>query len=897
LPKFWSVFMRLERWVLGGLILLLISSGQLAYLITEWRWFSSLGYSSVFWTIFAARSALFLLATMAFGAVTLANLRLVGERPRHLAWIAVLISVLFGLVAQTGWERVLLALNTQPFGATDPLFGNDVGFFVFTLPLLWSLWYAIFAAVMVNLALAAGAYLYLHADRLIFGPEGGDYLEIARSIPKRAIGHIGALLGVMALLFSARYLLDRYELLFTGGGVVYGAGYADVYARLPFLYVFAAVAAISALLLFAFAAGRRSPKIPLAIAVLVVGAGAAGTIYPVVIQQYSVAPNELTLERPFIAHNINYTRLAYGLDDVVVKDFPVDNNLTGADVRRNAETVDNIRIWDWRPLLTTYKQLQEIRLYYEFLDVDVDRYEIDGKKRQVMLSTREISTDRLPEQAKTWQNLHLFYTHGYGIAMSPVNTATTEGLPEFFIKNLPPESQVGDIIRPEIYYGEGRMDYVIVNTRVLEFDYPMGDQNVYTTYAGTGGVVLDPVMKLLMAYRHMSPKILLSKELTGESRIMIHRDILERARTVAPFFAYDRDPYTVLVDGRLFWIIDAYTISDRYPYSEPTGRFNYIRNPVKVVIDAYNGTVNYYVIEDDPLVRAYEAIFPDLFQPIGSMPEGLLAHLRYPVDLFSVQAGIYQNYHMTDPQIFYNKEDTWETPMEIYQGGQQPVEPYYVIMKIPESEVGEEFMLIRPFTPRTRNNMIAWMSAKCDQPNYGQILVYRFPKDQLVYGPMQIEARIDQSTEISEQLTLWDQMGSTVIRGNLLVIPIDSSLLYVEPIYLRADVGELPELRRVVVAYGDRLVMEETLEIALSKIFDLAPAAPRAGPGMEAGALTAEELIEEAGSLYRSAQAELRAGNWSGYGQEIDRLGEVLRALEERAGAEPPLGGSPPPGA
>ena len=875
--------MRFERGVFLALILFLVFSGQIAYILTEWRWFATLDYSSVYETMITTRIALFLVATIAFGAVSLANLRLIGNRPRHLSWAVVLISIFFGLVAQQGWERVLLALNAQPFGVADPLFGMDVGFFVFTLPFLWSLWYAIFFAVMVNLAINAGAYLYLHADRLIFDPAERDYAEIARSIPERAFGHIGALLGILALLFSLRYLLDRYEILYSSGGVVFGAGYADVYARLPFLYVFAAVALFAAVLLFLFAAGKRSSKIPLAIAVLVVGAGAAGTIYPLVIQQYSVSPNELSLERPFIAHNINYTLMAYGLDNIEVRDFPVDYNLTGADIRRNAETVDNIRIWDWRPLLTTYKQLQEIRLYYEFMDVDVDRYEMDGKKRQVMLSAREISTDRLPEQAKTWQNLHLFYTHGYGIAMSPVNTATAEGLPEFFIKNLPPESALGDITRPEIYYGEGRKDYVIVNTNVLEFDYPMGDQNVYTTYAGTGGVVLDPLMKLLITYRYASPKIFLSNELTRDSRIMIHRNILDRSRTVAPFLAYDRDPYIVLEGGRLFWIIDAYTISDRYPYSEPTGRLNYIRNSVKVAVDAYNGTVHYYVVEDDPIVKAYEAIFPDLFQPIGSMPEGLLAHMRYPVDLFSVQAGIYQNYHMTDPQIFYNKEDAWETPMEIYQGRRQPVEPYYVIMKIPESEFGEEFMLIQPFTPRSRNNMIAWMSAICDQPNYGEILVYRFPKDQLVFGPMQIEARIDQSTEISEQLTLWDQMGSTVIRGNLLVIPIDNSLLYVEPLYLRADIGELPELRRVIVSYGNRLVMEETLEAALGRIFDLAPEVQRTATEIERDELSSEELIVRAGSHYRAAQEELRAGNWAEYGEEIERLGEVIRALEERS--------------
>ncbi len=877
--------MRIERWALAAPILLLVFLGQIAYLLTEWRWFQSLDYSSVYGTMISARIALFLGSALAFGAVSLANLRLIGERPRYLTWIVVLISVFFGLVAQFGWERVLLALNAQSFGVNDPLFGMDVGFFVFTLPLLWSLWFALFVAIIINLAITVGAYLFLQAGRFIFNPEERDYAEIAKSLPERSLAHISALLGILVLLISFRYLLDRYDLLYSSGGVVYGAGYADVYARLPFLCIYAVVALISALLLFAFAAGKRSSKIPLAILVLVVGAGAVGTIYPAVIQQYSVSPNELTMERSFISHNINYTLQAYGLDDVDLRDFPVDYDLTGADIRRNVDTVENIRIWDWRPLLTTYKQLQEIRLYYEFLDVDIDRYDIDGNKRQVMLSAREISTDRLPDQAKTWQNLHLFYTHGYGIAMSPVNTATSEGLPEFFIKNLPPESDLCEIERPEIYYGEGSKDYVIVNTNVLEFDYAMGDQNVYTTYAGTGGLRLDPAMKLLMAYRLEAPKILLSNELTDDSRIMIHRNIVERVRTIAPFLDYDRDPYIVLEDGRLFWIIDAYTISDRYPYSEPSGRFNYIKNSVKVVVDAHNGTVSFYVVEDEAIINAYQAIFPDLFLNIDSMPEGLKAHMRYPSDLFRVQAGIYQNYHMSDPQIFYNKEDAWEMPVELYQGGRQSVEPYYVIMKIPEGETGEEFMLIQPFTPLSRNNMIAWMSAKCDQLNYGDLLVFRFPKDQLVFGPMQIEARIDQSTEISEQLTLWDQMGSTVIRGNLLVIPIDNSLLYVEPLYLRADIGELPELMRVIVAYGNRLVMEETLEVALGRIFDLAPEAPRTVADLDGDGLSAEELVVRAGSHYRAAQEELRAGNWAAYGEEIERLGEVIRALEERSRA------------
>jgi uncharacterized membrane protein (UPF0182 family) len=873
--------MRFERGLVAALILLLIFSGQIAYILTEWRWFSTLGYSSVYETMITARIFLFLGSALAFLAVSLANLRLVGERPRYLSWILVLISVFFGLAAQFGWERVLLALNATTFGVSDPLFGMDVGFFVFTMPLLWGLWYAIFLAVLINLAFTAAAYLFLQADRLIFGPEERDYAEIARSIPGRALAHLSALLGILALLFSFRYLLDRYELLRSATGVVYGAGYADVQARLPFLYIYAGAALLVALLLFASAAGKRSHRLVSVIGVIVVATAVLGVVYPAVVQQYSVAPNEIVMESPFIASNINYTLLAYGLDQVDERSFPVDYNLTGEDLLANSGTVDNIRLWDWRPLLSTYKQLQEIRLYYEFFDVDVDRYAIDGEKRQVMLSARELSSEELPEQAKTWQNIHLFYTHGYGICMSPANVVTPEGLPEFYVKNLPPDSVLGEMLRPEIYYGEGRKDYVVVKTGLPEFDYPLGDENVYAAYNGTGGVELDPLMRLLMTYRLASLKILLSDDVTAESRVMIYRNVVERANALAPFLAYDQDPYIVFADGRLYWIVDAYTLSDRFPYSEPSGGFNYIRNSVKVVIDAYNGTVRYYVIEEEPIVLAYQAIFPDLFQPIDSMPEELQSHLRYPVDLFKVQAGIYRNYHMNDPQVFYNREDAWDIPTEVYQGSRETVEPYYVIMKTPGSEKGEEFMLIQPFTPRSKNNMIAWMCAKSDQPDYGGLVVFKFPKDELIYGPMQVEARIDQDTEISEQLTLWSQKGSSVIRGNLLVIPIEKSLLYVEPLYLRAENSELPELKRVIVAYGSHVAMEETLEEALAMVFEFAPeAAPEAaGRGDD---LSTAELIGEAGTLYRSAQEELRAGNWSGYGEYIDRLGEVIRALEER---------------
>ena len=879
--------MRLERGLAAALLLLLVFSGQIAYILTEWRWFSALGFSSVFETMIAARIFLFLVSALAFLAVSLANLKLVGDRPRYLFVVVLLISALFGLVAQLGWERVLLALNATTFGVDDPLFGRDVGFYVFTLPLLWALWYAIFAAVLINLAIAAGAYLFLQADRYIFGPEERGYAEIARSIPQRALAHLSALLGIIALLFSVRYLLDRYQLLYSASGVVYGAGYADVHARLPFLSVYAGVALLVALLLFAFAAGRRPRRLIPIVGAIALAAAVLGVAYPAVVQQYSVAPNEIVMESPFIASNVNSTLRAYGLDRVDERPFSLDYNLTAKDLLANSGTVDNIRLWDWRPLLSTYKQLQEIRLYYEFFDVDVDRYEVDGRKRQVMLSARELSSEKLPDEAKTWQNLHLFYTHGYGICMSPANAVTPEGLPEFYVKNLPPESVLGEMARPEIYYGEGRKDYVIVKTGLSEFDYPRGDENVYSAYSGTGGIELDPLMRPLMAYRLGSLKILLSDDVTAKSRVMIYRNVIDRARALAPFLSYDQDPYIVFADGRLCWIVDAYTLTDRYPYSEPSGGFNYIRNSVKVVIDAYNGTVRYYVAEEEPMIRAYQAIFPDLFLPLDSMPQELRAHLRYPVDLFRVQAGIYGSYHMRDPQVFYNREDAWEIPTEVYEGDRKTVEPYYVIMKAPGGERGEEFMLILLFTPRSKNNMIAWMCANSDEPDYGDIIVFKFPKDQLIYGPMQVEARIDQDTEISEQLTLWSQKGSSVIRGNLLVIPIENSLLYVEPLFLRAEKSELPELKRVIVAYDGRVAMEETLEDALAKIFELeTAAAPRGAVAGGREDLSTAELIGEAGSLYRSAQEELRAGNWSGYGEDIDRLGEVIRNLEERTAAE-----------
>jgi len=873
--------MKLKYGVVAALAFLVIFSGQIAYLLTELRWFQSIGYSSVFTTMVFTRLGIFLGAAILFFLASSINLHWVKERPPYILWIVALISVLFGLVAQFGWETLLLALNSQSFEFQDPLFQKDIGFYVFTLPFLWFLWNALFATVLINLIITAAAYLFVRVDFALFKEESLEYTEIAKMIPGRARSHMAVLSGILAILFSLRFLLDRYDLLYSETGVVYGAGYTDVNAHLPFLYIYAGVALLIAIGLFTFASRREFSRALFLLSMLAVVTLVLGSTYPILIQQYKVAPNEIAMEEPFIAYNIDYTLKAYGLDGIDESLFLLDYNLTGQDIEANRATVDNIRLWDWRPLLKTYKQLQEIRLYYEFFDVDVDRYPVDGKKRQVMLSARELSQDQLPEQAQTWINMHLVYTHGYGICVSPTNEVAPGGLPEFYVKNIPPESVIGKIERPEIYYGEGRKDYLVVKTDQEEFDYPLGDENVRTTYVGDAGIGLDLFTKALMAYRLGSFKLFLSDDIMDQSRIMIHRNILDRVENIAPFLVYDNDPYVVLADGRIYWIIDAYTLTGRYPYSERLGGFNYIRNPVKVVIDAYDGSLSYYVIEEEPILEAYKAIFPDLFLPLESMPSELQDHIRYPVDLFNVQVQIYKDYHMKDPQVFYNREDAWDLPSEVYQGKRQLMEPYYVIMRMPGG-ASEEFILIQPFTPRSKNNMIAWMCAKSDQPDYGDLIVFKFPKDQLIFGPMQVEARVDQNTEISEQLTLWSQKGSSVIRGNLLVIPINNSLLYVEPLYLQAENSEFPELKRVIVAYSGDVVMEESLEEALAMIFDLVP---EDETRRERGELSTEELIGQALIHYENAENWLREGNWSGYGEEIDSLGEVLEALEARSGA------------
>ena len=611
-----------------------------------------------------------------------------------------------------------------------------------------------------------------------------------------------------------------------------------------------------------------------------------GSIYPAIMQRFQVEPNELAREKFYIRSNIQFTRLAFGIDRIEVRDIPIELAPSEDDIRQNSATINNIRLWDYRPIKDTYNQIQSIRLYYNFVDIDVDRYQIDGSYRQVLLGARELTPEKLAAQAQTWVNRRLQFTHGYGVTMSPTNEVTEQGLPNLLIKDVPPIGTM-EITRPEIYFGEKTDDYVIVNTRIAEFDYPKGDTNVFTHYEADSGIRLDSFLrKLAFTWELGDINILISDELLEDSQLLYRRNIQERVNHVAPFLKLDSDPYIVIDNGQLYWVQDAYTVSDLYPYSQPnTSGINYVRNSVKVVVNAYDGSIMFYLIDpEDAIVNTYASIFPALFRPIDEMPETLREHLRYPLDLFQVQASVYQTYHMTDPRVFYNKEDLWAIPVETYADAERSMEPYYVIMRLPGEEQ-EEFVLMLPFTPTQKDNMITWLAARSDGDKYGKLIAYNFPKDKLIYGPRQIEARIDQDPTISSQLTLWGQKGSQVIRGNLLVIPIEQSILYVEPVYLKAERGQLPELIRVVVASGDLIAMEETLAESLNTIYAglSEEELPVTTPTTPIRSDKLAELAKLAQEHYDKAQEYLKEGDWAGWGEELGKMSEVLRQLVELA--------------
>jgi uncharacterized membrane protein (UPF0182 family) len=925
---------RLRRVVLILVIALLLLYPAVARWYTEWLWFHEVGYPAVFWVPIASAAAVGLAAGAAVFLILALNLRpLLHLRPlprvidlrsassrvyRRVARLrapvllylgAGAVAALAGQAASGSWLTFQAWLHRATFGIADPVFHRDVGFYMFVLPVYTAVYDWMFLWLfMALLIVAAGYYLDL-APLMMRG---------VWAIPRGVRVHLVALAALLLFTRAFGFWLDAFGLLYSPRGALFGAGYTDLHATLPALRLLTVLAALAGALMLS-SIWLRTLRLAVVSLITMIVVWIAGTIiYPSIVQQFEVAPNELNKEAPYIRNGIEGTLRAYNLDQVQEQPFPATESLTPEGVRANQVVLDNVRLWDYRPLLRTYAQLQSLRLYYTFTSVGIDRYQIGGHEQQVMLSARELDVSRLSAEAQTWVNNHLVFTHGYGLVMTPVNRISGEGLPEFFIKDIPPQSTVGlAVTRPELYYGLLANQYVVVGTRTKELDYPQGDQNVYTSYAGLGGVQLTaPLAKLAFAARFAAPQLLLSTDVTADSRIMFHREVSERIAHVAPFLTFDHDPYLVLVDGRLYWIIDAYAASSAYPYSHPSGGINYIRNSVKAVVDAYNGSVSLYVIDPtDPLLQVYARIFPGLFQPMAALPSALVSHLRYPLDLFAIQAQIYSTFHMKDPRVFYNREDLWAFPNELFAGAPQPLEPYYVNLRLDPAQ-GEEFALILPLTPAGKDNMVAWMAGRSDVPHYGRLLVYRFPKDRTIFGPMQIEARINQDPVISSQLTLWNQQGSQVIRGNLLVVPVADALLYIEPLYLQAAGSALPELKRVIVAYGTRIAMEPTLEGALAQIFVGLPAAspapgvappagqpaPQAGtpPGAAPGAARGgsapggangasreriTQLAAEASAHYERAQAALRAGDFAAYGREIDALGRALAELKRVTGA------------
>ncbi len=777
--------------------------------------------------------------------------------------IAIVLSVLFGFIASQHWATVMQYFHPTLFNTTDPLFNRDVSFYIFALPI----------GELISF-LSTGLSLYGFVSVLLTYLLSGNSLSQGRFSgfsPQQQRHLYGVSAGLMSAI-ALSYWLKCYQLLYSTNGVIYGAGYTDVRAKLPAYIILSLSALAIALYLLwhsVFWQPRSKHRRWAVIALwLFSGLSIAGVALPEAVQYLIVQPNELARERPYIQRTIALTRQAFGLEVIDTQTFNPQGQLTEADLQANDLTVRNIRLWDQRPLLATNRQLQQIRLYYRFSDANIDRYTLptkvatrrpddpnqpspsvqsEAERRQVFIAARELDADAVPQQAQTWINRHLIYTHGYGFTVSPVNTVGAGGLPEYFVKDIG-DTNGGALVtsneairsgipigRPRIYYGEITDDYVMTGTRQRELDYPSGSDNVYNSYDGQGGLSIGSWWRRGLFSVYLKDwRISLTQEFQPETKVLFRRNINQRIRAIAPFLHYDSDPYLVAADANsgdnkgqfpanqnyLYWMVDAYTTSNHYPYSDPAnGDVNYIRNSVKVVIDAYNGTTNFYVADpSDPIIKTWSKIFPTLLKPLTAMPEALRAHIRYPTDFFNIQSERLMTYHMTDPQVFYNREDQWQIPNEVYGAESRPVEPYYLITSLPTVPF-EEFILLLPYTPRERTNLIAWLAARSDGENYGRLLLYTFPKERLIYGTEQIEARINQDPVISQQISLWNRQGSRAIQGNLLIVPIEQSLLYVEPIYLEATQNSLPTLVRVVVAYENRIVMAQTLEQALQAVF------------------------------------------------------------------------------
>jgi uncharacterized membrane protein (UPF0182 family) len=883
------------RWAGAVAIATLVASfllvGPTIAWVTDRWWFESVGQAGVFDRLFLLRLAPPVAAGLAVAAgVGVAgelagrpDRRTIGRTPRwRVALPALVAGAVAALVTAVRWADVALAVYGESFGWTDPVHGYDASFYVFVLPVVdlarslgWIAWFGAAVASVIGW-LGAGAV------QLDVANTGGRLELRGWRFAPGARRHAAALVATGGALVAAGAWLGRYSVLSDPSGIFGGPGETDVAVGLPLAAVVAVGAAAGGLVgAWAVASGRPARLLP---AALLVGAPVAlRAVVPPLHEQYRVLPNELALESPHIQHHIDATRFAFDVADVEEHDLTGSGSLDREALARHEVTLANVRLWDHRPLLDTFSQVQEIRTYYDFSAVDNDRYMVDGALRQVMLSPRELVPESLPELARTWVNEAMTYTHGYGVALGPVNEVTPEGLPTLWVKDLPPVVTYPDALRldrPEIYFGEAISKPVFVGTGAREFDYPTGDDAAYTSYEGRGGVPLGGALaRAVWSLRLGASQVMFSADLRPDSRVLLVRNVRDIVGELAPFVRWDRDPYPVIVDGRIVWMLDGYTTAPRFPYATRVGPYSYMRASVKATVDAYDGDVHLYAFDDvDPVLAAWRAAVPGLFEPRSAFPEALVAHLQVPSAWFDLQSRVFATYHMTDPQMFYNREDEWQVPVV----GAEEMQPYYTVMRLPGEE-RPEFLVMLPFVPKTKENLTAWMVARTDGDAYGTLRVYRFPKDRVVYGPGQIFTRFNQDTSVSEKLSLWNQRGSSTSLGTMLVIPLDDALLYVQPLYLQAETSRIPELKRVLVAYESRVVMAGSLDEALDSLFPAAepvadaPIAP--APGTEAGlpVVMTGDVAARALAELEAARAAAAAGDWTGYGAALDRLEDTLR--------------------
>ena len=940
---------RLIGIVVAAFILAIVLFAVYLVAYTDWLWFGEVGLRVVFWREIWSRLIVGVAAGAIFFAIFWGNVEIARRlSPRHRAFegidvveyvnertvqalraggliLSAVIAIIVGAGASADWLLFQRALNGVSFGVRDPIFHHDIGFYVFTLPAWEAVYGLVLGALIASLVVAV----------IIHGALGGLVLTQQRPTPateqpepprgpfgrgpfvrgpgqpsvgfvvrprSQSVAHLSVLLGVILALAGSGYIFKAWDLLYYGSGYVAGAGYTDIHAGLPGMRVMMVLGWALGALLVANGFWRRRWRWPLyGLGGWIVALIVIRVVFPAVMQSLVVSPNQQSKESPYIAYNIAATRAAYSLDNISQNQYPLTGDLTTAKLTANSGTVGNIRLWDQSTLLNSYTQLQQLRPYYQFTTVSIDRYDVNGVYRETMLAPRELNVANLPSQ--TWQNQHVIYTHGFGAVVSAVNQVGSDGSPDFLVQDMPPVSSAPDltITQPRIYYGLLGTDYTLVDTKTPEFDYPGGSSY---HYAGSGGIPMDSFLnRLAFSLRFGTIRFFTDTAIDAHSRIILRNNVVQRVQTAAPFLTLDQDPYMVIAAGRLYWIVDAYTTTDRYPYSQPDGGINYIRNSVKVVIDAYNGSMKFYVADpSDPIIRAYEKIFPGMFTPLASMPQVLLAHIRYPEGLFDVQAQMFTTYHVTQPDVLYNRTNQWAIPTGTsLSGSTGQMQPYYVIMRLP-GQTRDEFVQILPFVPNGRPNMIGWLAAQSDAPNYGRAVSFSFPSGATIYGPTQVEAAVNQDPTVSQQLTLWGQQGSRVIIGNLLVIPIEDSLLYVEPLYLQSSTTALPQLKRVIVFYrastsggvsligGQQVVaMQPTLAAALTEIFGGAPPAASSGtpgapttPTTPAGPVSSRvhALIARANSEFAAAQAALKAGDFSGYGAQIQALAATLKALQ-----------------